>query len=312
MELRHLRYFAAVADELHFGRAALRLRIAQPPLSQQIRNLEDELGVELFHRTKRRVELTEAGQAFLNRVRVILETAGDAVTEAKRVARGELGRVVIGFMSAAMLDQFPVILRGFRRSFPDAQVQLSQLPSNEQLKAVASGHIDVGFVDSSHPTPTVMVGDVAVRVERVWSEALLVALPPDHALARRNNVSLADLANDPFVTLPRQPATGFYDQIIGLCQSAGFSPTIRQEASQLPAVLALVAAGLGVAIVPCCVCPQWQRQIAFRPLAEPASIDVTMIWRADNASPVLAAFRESVHRESRDATLTNTVSDAAE
>lgn len=305
MELRHLRYFAAVADELHFGKAAARLGIAQPPLSQQIRNLEDELGVELFHRTKRRVELTEAGQVFLNRVRVILETAGDAVTEAKRVARGELGRVVIGFMSAAMLDQFPAILRGFRRSFPDAQMQFAQLPSNEQLKAVASGHIDVGFVDISDRAPATMVGDVAVRVERAWSEALLVALPPDHPLARRPAVALADLANDPFVTLPRQPATGYYDQVIGLCQSAGFSPVIRQEASQLPAVLTLVAAGLGVAVVPCCVCTQWRSQIAFRPLAEPASIDVTMIWRADNASPVLAAFREAVHRESRDATLTN-------
>lgn len=307
MELRHLRYFAAVADELHFGRAAQRLRIAQPPLSQQIRHLEDELGVALFHRTKRRVELTEAGQAFLARVRVILATAGDAVTEAQRVARGELGRVAIGFMSAAMLDQFPAILRGFRRGFPDAEVQLSQMPSNEQLKAVASGHIDVGFVDISHRTPTVMVGDTAVRVERAWSEALLVALPPDHRLARRRAVALADLATEPFVTLPRQPATGFYDQIIGLCQAAGFSPIVRQEASQLPAMLTLVAAGLGVAIVPCCVCPQWRGQIAFRPLAEPASIDVTMIWRADDASPVLAAFREAVHRESRDATLADSL-----
>jgi DNA-binding transcriptional LysR family regulator len=184
-------------------------------------------------------------------------------------------------------------------------MQFAQLPSNEQLKAVASGHIDVGFVDISDRAPATMVGDVAVRVERAWSEALLVALPPDHPLARRPAVALADLANDPFVTLPRQPATGYYDQVIGLCQSAGFSPVIRQEASQLPAVLTLVAAGLGVAVVPCCVCTQWRSQIAFRPLAEPASIDVTMIWRADNASPVLAAFREAVHRESRDATLTN-------
>lgn len=307
MELRHLRYFAAVADELHFGRAAQRLGMAQPPLSQQIRNLEDELGVTLFHRTKRRVELTEAGQAFLSRVRIILETAGDAVSEAQRVARGELGRVAIGFMSAAMLDQFPAILRGFRRRFPDAQMQFAQLPSNEQLKAVASGHVDVGFVDIAHRAPTTMVGDVAVRVERAWSEALLVALPPEHPLARRPALALADLANEPFVTLPREPATGYYDQIIGLCRGAGFSPVIRQEAAQLPAVLALVAAGLGVAIVPCCVQAQWQSQIAFRPLAEPAAIDVTMISRADNASPVLAAFREAVHRESRDATLANTV-----
>jgi DNA-binding transcriptional LysR family regulator len=307
MELRHLRYFAAVADELHFGRAAARLGIAQPPLSQQIRHLEDELGVALFHRTKRRVALTEAGQAFLGRVRVILETAGDAVSEAQRVARGERGRVAIGFMSAAMLDQFPAILRGFRRRFPDAQMQFAQLPSNEQLKAVASGHIDVGFVDIAARQPTARVGDVAVRVERVWSEALMVALPPEHTLARRPVVALGELANDVFVSLPREPATGFYDQLIGLCRAAGFSPAIRQEAPQLPAVLTLVAAGLGVAVVPCCVCAQWRSQIAFRPLAEPASIDVTIIWRADNESPVLAAFCEAVHRESRDATLANTV-----
>ena len=262
MELRHLRYFAAVADELHFGRAAQRLGMAQPPLSQQIHNLEAELGVALFHRTKRRVELTEAGQAFLSRVRVILETAGDAVSEAQRVARGELGRVVIGFMSARHARPVPRDpAAASAGGFPDAQMQFAQLPSNEQLGRGLGGPCRCRV---RRYRGGARAGDGKSATSRSGSNACgrkrVVGRPAARTCGwQRRSLSLADLANEPFVTLPREPATGYYDQIIGLCRGAGFSPVIRQEAAQLPAVLALVAAGLGVAIVPCCgVQAQWQ------------------------------------------------------
>ncbi len=234
MELRHLRYFTAVARELHFGRAAEALNMAQPPLSQQIQNLEAELGVKLFDRSRRRVSLTEAGEVFLKRARVILDTADQAAVEAQRIGRGEMGRLAVGFMSAAMLDQFPPILSTFREQLPDARVELVQMPSDEQLAGVAGGHIDVGFGDLAETAETVDVNGTRVRIETIWREELLAALPPRHRLANRPTLDLTELAGEPFVTLPRAPATGFYDQVIGLCHAAGFSPQIKQEASQLP------------------------------------------------------------------------------
>lgn len=292
MELRHLRYFTAVARELHFGRAAEALNMAQPPLSQQIQNLEAELGVKLFDRTRRRVELTEAGEVFLKRARVILDSADQAAVEAQRIGRGEMGRLAVGFMSAAMLDQFPPILSTFRDRLPDARVELVQMPSDEQLAGVAGGHIDVGFGDLAETAEPADVNGTRVRIETVWREELLAALPPRHRLANRPELALAELAGEPFVTLPRAPATGFYDQVIGLCHTAGFSPAIRQEASQLPAALALIASGYGVGLMPACVVQPWRDMVAFAPLKTRPSIAVTLLSRADDPSPVVAAFRD--------------------
>ena len=297
MELRHLRYFMAVAEELHFGRAAERLNMAQPPLSQQVRSLEDELGVRLFERSSRRVSLTEAGQIFEGRARRILESAEVAAEEARRAARGELGRVTVGIMSSAMLPTFPPILRRYRAGRPDVEVDLAQLHSNEQLDAVREGRIDIGFVDISAPGGSRDVDGVTVRVEPVWRETLVVALPLEHRLAGRSRVRLAELADDPFIVMPRLPATGLYDRVIGYCQDAGFNPDVRQEAAQLPAVVALVAAGAGVALVPGCVAEPWHGSLAFVPAQEAMHIDVTMIRRADNSSAAVAALEDAVRAE---------------
>jgi len=293
MELRHLRYFAAVAEELHFGRAAERLHMAQPPLSQQIRKLEIELKAKLFDRTKRRVELTSAGRLFLERARVILESADRAVTEARRAASGELGQIRIGFMSAAMLDIFPRVFRRFAETLPDVEIQLLQRSSQDQMAMLVDGTLDIAFADLGAGQTHFRASGVALEVRPITHERLVVALPPEHRLAARRAIALRDLADQPWITLPRQPRTGFYDQIVGLCQLAGFSPRIVRESEQLPTVLTLVAAGFGVALVPDCLLRVWEGEVAFRPLAEPAHTNVTMCWRRDNRTPALTAMVET-------------------
>lgn len=300
MELRHLRYFVAVAEELHFGRAARRLNISQPPLSQQVRALEAELGVTLLERSSRRVRLTEAGDVFLGRARRALEAADKAVSEARRAAGGELGRLTVGFMSSAMLPTFPPILRRFRDDRPDVEIAFVQMHSNEQLHAAAEGRIDIGFVDVPVAGRSLDVEGVALRIEPVWREVLVAAVPRDHSLAGRSRIGLAELASSAFVMMPRWPAAGLYDRAIQLCRAAGFSPTVVQEASQLPSVVTLVAAGTGVALVPACVADPWRDAIAFLRLHEPAHVDVAMIRRADNASPALSGLERAVRAEIAD------------
>ncbi len=274
MDLRQYRYFQAVAEELHFGRAAKRLGISQPSLSLQIQRLERDLGTVLLKRTKRRVELTPSGAVLAERARAVLEAAQRAEAEVKRVGRGERDRLALGYMSAAMLPMFPAALRRF-----------------------FAGEVDLGFVDLARRAPEAGEGEAALAHELVSHERLMVALPPRHALANRAIIRLAELANDPFVTLPREPATGFFDQIIQLCRTAGFSPMIRHEAPDLPVMLALIASGRGVALVPDCVEPLWPEGIAFRRLAERAWIDVSMIWRKDNPSQALGALVAAIREE---------------
>lgn len=294
MELRHLRYFVAVAEELHFGRAARRLNMAQPPLSQAIRALEAELEVTLFERSSRRVGLTDAGAVFLERARRTLDAADKAVSEARRAAGGELGRLAVGFMSSAMLPTFPPILRRFRQHRPDVEVAFGQMASDEQLHAAADGRIDLGFVDVPAPGGTLDVDGVALRVEPVWRETIVAAVPLEHSYAGRTRIGLAELASSPFVMMPRQPAAGLHDGVIQLCRAAGFSPTVVHEAAQLPAVVTMVAAGVGVALVPACVAKPWAGALAFVPLHEPAHVDVAIVRRADDASPALAGFEDTV------------------
>ncbi len=297
MELRHLRYFIAVAEESHFGRAAERLHIAQPPLSQQIKNLEDELGVELFKRTIRPIELTDAGVSFYSRARVILDAAGDAAIEVQRIGRGEQGHIVVGFMSAAMLARFPLVLRSFRNDRPDVEIRFVQMTSEEQIEAVAAGHLDTGFVAIEDQRTSMSVGNIELAVETIWREELFAALPLEHELAQMSEIPLRALADELFISLPRRPQTGYYDQLTALCGQAGFRPRIGQEVSQLPIALTLIAAGYGVALMPQCVVQAWRDLVKFVPLARDSSIGVTMIHRPDNRSPVLAALQESFRNE---------------
>ena len=243
MELRHLRYFVTLAEELHFGRAAERLHIAQPPLSQQIRQLEKELGFELFHRTKRNVQLTEAGVVFLDEVQQILRQLQQAIQVGQQTSRGELGELVVGFVSSAAYNILPTILRTFRNCAPGVSLELHELTTDQQLEWLRTGRIDVGFVRPP-------VEENTFSWEIIFQESLIVALPESHLLANQSYVCLPSLANEPFILFPRILAPGLYDLIISLCQQAGFSPSVSQQAIQMQTIISLVAAEIGVAIVP--------------------------------------------------------------
>lgn len=275
MELRHLRYFVAVAEALHFGRAAQRLMIAQPPLSQQIKALEQEIGVQLFRRTKRRVELTEAGRVFLAEARRTLAQAEQAVQAARRADRGEIGRLTIGFVGSATYEILPPVLRRFRLNHPGVELSLRELTTAQQVAALEAKDIDIGFVRTPPPSP-----HLACRV--LTEEDFVVALPRFHRLARARPVALAGLREDPFILFPRSLATGLYDRIVTACQQAGFSPRVALETTQTPVMIGLVAAGLGVALVPACVGTLTWRNVVYRPLVDPRPrTNVTIVWRHD-------------------------------
>ena len=285
IELRHLRYFIAVAEELHFGRAAEKLYIAQPPLSQQIKQLETQIGVTLFSRTRRKVELTEAGVVFLEQARKTMAQAEYAVSAAQRAATGETGTLEIGFVSSATYhDVIPNIVRVFRERHHGVTLALHELTSVEQVQALREGHIQVGFVRPP-------VGDDTLSLEFVLHETFVAALPSSHPLARTNIVPVAALAVDPFVMLPRNLNLSLYDQIVAICHQAGFSPRVAQEAVQLQTISSLVAAGIGVSLVPAAMQNLRRSGVVYRPLeGVKARIEMAAAYRPDHESAVVRQF----------------------
>ena len=284
MELRHLRYFIAVAEELHFGRAAARLFIAQPPLSQQIQQLERELGVALFARTSRRVQLTPAGDAFLAEARQILAHLETAAETAKRTARGETGWLGIGFAASATYDLLPAVLHDFRAAFPEVALSLQELNAAEQASALREKIIHVGFARPYAPEPDVVVG--AVRLE-----PFLAALPEAHPLARQDSLRLSVLAEEPFISFPEAPRPSYAEVVRLACEEAGFMPRVRQEVREMQTALSLVAAGFGVALLPASVRHLRRDGVVYRPLEEPAPrTELSVVSRADDPSPVLQNF----------------------
>jgi DNA-binding transcriptional LysR family regulator len=299
VELRHLRYFVAVAEELHFGRAAARLHLAQPPLSRQIRQLEGELGVPLFERDKRHVRLTDAGAVFLAEARAMLAGAEQAAQAARRAARGEVGRLTVGFIGAASYSVLPGIVQAFRARYPDAELVLQELTTAEQLAALRAGTIRVGLVRPP-------VADAALAAETVLREPLVVALPAGHALATEPRVAVAALAGEPWVLFPRRLAADLYEQILALCARAGFRPRLAQEAVQMQTVVRLVGAGVGVSLVPRSVETLHSAGVAYRPLADAmAEVEMAVAWRRDDGSALLRQFlavaRAAVESPSRQA-----------
>lgn len=286
MELRHLRYFVTLAEELHFGRAAERLHIAQPPLSQQIRQLETELGFQLFHRTKRTVQLTPSGQVFLAQVQGIFRQLEQAIQIGRQTSRGEMGQLVIGFVSSAAYNVLPTILRTFRTRVPGVSLELHELTTNEQSQWLREGRIDVGFVRPP-------VEEDQFNFEIIFEEALVVALPEAHGLANQSSVSLRSLSNDSFILFPRALAPGLYDQIISLCQQADFSPIVAQEAIQMQTIVSLVAAEMGVAIVPQSLQHLQRTGVVYKPIQQSTTlVAIAMIWRQNDTSPTVQRFLE--------------------
>lgn len=284
MELRHLSAFVAVAEELHFGRAAKRLQMAQPPLSQQIRQLEKELGVQLFERNTRSVRLTSAGESFLQPVRTVFDDLDLAVRAAKAAGRGEYGRVSIGFAGASSHETLPQLTRAVRAAHPGIElVMTGQTYANVALARVADGSLDLGFVR----LPVTQPG-VSCRV--IDEEELVCALSSDHPLAARDSVPIEVLAEEPFVSFPANTGSTVRDAMVGACEAAGFNPRVVQEAPDSYTILALVAAGVGVTLTVTSVQHIQQNGLVYRPLdGPPIRRQAALAWRADNPSAALGA-----------------------
>ncbi len=296
IELRHLHYFIAVAEELHFSRAAERLHISQPPLSQQIRGLEDELGVKLFERTKRQVQLTEAGKVFLERSYGVLTQLEQTIEVTQRIGRGEIGRLAIGFVGSATYTVLPDILSVFREQFPAVELRLHELTTQEQIQALHHKQVDVGIVRSAIIEP-------GLSIECILQESLVLALPQTHPLSTQVNVSLSALASELFILFPAKMGPIFYEQIINMCQQAGFRPKVAQEAVQMQTIIGLVAAGLGIAFVPASLQNFHRSGVIYRPLQEQTpKTGLYLAWRQHDSSPVIRAFlnlaQKTTQRES--------------
>lgn len=289
MELRHLRYFVAVAEELHFGRAAQRLHMAQPPLSQQIKQLEAELGFQLFCRTKRSVQLTAAGDRFLTDTYSLFQRLDQSIEAGRRISRGEQGKLVVGFVSSAAYSVLPPILQRFRAGFPAIALTLQELTTNVQIQQLQDNRLDVGFV-----RPPLEAGISAVLSQReILREPFVVAIAQSHPLAEREQVAIADLASEPFILFPRPRAPGLYDQVISLCQQAQFSPNVAQEAVQMQTIVSLVAAEIGVALVPESLRNLQRVGVVYRPLVEATpQAAIALVWRTEDNSPMVQHFLE--------------------
>jgi DNA-binding transcriptional LysR family regulator len=288
MELRHLRYFAAVAEERHFGRAAQRLGIAQPPLSKQVQDLEAELGFALLDRTRRPVSLTAAGEALLEHTRTIFEAIEIGVRETRRAGAGRSGRVSVGYPQSLAYSGLTEVLRAFRERSPDVAIQVLELAPAEQIDALKRGDLDVGFVRAPLHEPQ-------LASENLRNEKLVLALPADHRLAIRERIALSAVSREPFVFFPRARGPGFFDFLMGYCRDCGFSPHIVQEAPQID-VLSLVAAGFGLSILPDSVRELRRADVVLRPIIGSPTTELRLVWRAGDTSPAVARFVETVRR----------------
>ena len=286
MELRHLRYFVAIGEELNFTRAAERLRIAQPPLSQQIRQLEQELGVTLLQRNSRPVRLTEAGELLLARARALLAELEITVADVRRIGRGQAGKLNIGFVGSAMFVGLPDVIGAYRERCPDVELALDEMLAAEIAEALQRRRIDVGFTRPPLPPEA----GLAQRV--ILEEPYVAALPRAHPLAKSRAIGLAELSEDAFVLYPSRPEPSVTGLIVAACQAAGFTPRLAQEVLHLQTTIGLVAAGVGVSLVPeAAARAQGGRGVSYVPLAPPGMIGpLAIAWREEDASPALQGF----------------------
>ncbi|MBZ4399014.1 LysR family transcriptional regulator [Myxococcus sp. MISCRS1] len=298
MEFRQLQLFIAVAEELHFGRAAARIGMAQPPFSQQIRRLESELGVELLTRTSRHVALTAAGARLLEEARALLARRVDATHAVREAASGESGTLRVGFAASSAFGVLPDIVLRFRTRFPKVKLELDDSETLNVGAALASGELDLAILRAPFRHE-------GLTVERLLRERFVLALPARHPRARQRVVALSSLAHEPFVLFPRHSAPGLHDLVTSMCLAAGFSPNIRQEARSWPSVVGMVEAGLGLTIAPAssqALCP---KGVVFRPLSgAPGHAELVVAFPGRRPSPAAQHFRalahETVSRSGRD------------
>lgn len=273
IELRHLRYFIAVAEELHFGHAAARLNISQPPLSQQIQLLEQQIGARLLARTNRSVALTPAGKQFLADSRQILTQVEDAAARAARLHQGQTGELRIGFTSSApFIKAVSDTLSSFRRRYPDVHLQTREINTREQIAPLHDGTLDLGLMRNTQ-LPETLAWQVVLR------EPLLAMVPRDHPLATQTCVTLGELAKEPFVFFDPHVGTGLYDDILGLMRRYGLTPVIAQEVGEAMTIIGLVAAGLGVSILPASFRRVQLSEMRWLPIAEPDAVsEMWLVW----------------------------------
>jgi|HubBroStandDraft_1064217.scaffolds.fasta_scaffold129153_2 DNA-binding transcriptional LysR family regulator len=282
IDLRQLRYFVAVAEELHFGRAAQRLGMAQPPLTQQIQKLEAALGCRVFSRQPRNTSLTEAGVVLLEEARRILDEVEEAVERTRRAGRGETGQLTVGVPPSVMLSALPSAIRAYRHRFPDVRFTLRELSTSAIVEELNAGAVDIGFLRETEASGL-------LTAEFAYREALVAVLPAAHPLAARPRLLLRHLAAEPFVLFPRRLGEAFYNKLTSLCVEAGFTPRVVQEATQWQSVVTFVETGMGVSLAPACVTRFRWNAVVYRPLPG-LSTRVTACCQAGKKSAAAEAF----------------------
>lgn len=293
MEFRHLRYFLALSEELHFGRAARRLHISQPPLSLNIRQLEESMGARLFHRTSREVRLTAAGRAFVPAARALLEQAAEAARHAREVEQGFEGRLRIGLVSSMLYRGLPDLVREFQGRHPQVRVMLRELNSQDQMTEMLQGRLDVAFVHTVR---------VPAEVSRllVASERFLCCVPAGHALAGARRLKLRQLQEEAFVMFSREASPDYYERVLAICSDAGFYPEVRHEVRHWLSVVSMVAQGLGVALVPAALEASGIPGAAFVPIeASAARSEAFCVWRSADDNAGLQSFLGAVREAAR-------------
>lgn len=293
-DLRQLRYFLMVAEEMHFGRAARRLHMTQPPLSQAIQSLEAQLGAALFERSRRSVALTAAGQALLPEAQRLLQLADGLKAIVQRAAAGKSGQLSLGFVSSADYSVLPQSLREFRLAYPGVQLELQEVTTDVQVEWLASGKLDIGMLIP--PLPEKLKPELDYLP--LLFEPLVLALSDTSALARqKGKISLKHCADQPLIIFPRRLAPAFHDLILSCFRDAGVTPLIAQEAIQMQTIIGLVSAGMGIALVPQSVSNLKRPGVEYRAFREASPlVETGLAWRRDNQSPVLAAFLELMRK----------------
>ncbi|MDQ7956373.1 MAG: LysR family transcriptional regulator [Rhodocyclaceae bacterium] len=290
MELRHLRYFSVLADELHFGRAAQRLAISQPPLSVAIRQLEESIGARLFERNSKEVRLTAAGAALRESARQLLRRSEEIVREARDVASGSAGHLRIGFVGAMLYRGLPQALRAFRRRHAGVRISLTEMNSAEQMAELLHDRLDLGFVHT-HRMPQ------GLQQRLLLTEPFVCCLPARHALARRRVVALADLQGQPFILFARSASPDYHERILSICGGAGYQPEVRHEVRHWLAVVSLVAQDMGVALVPEALRRSALKGAVFRPLQEAvAQSEAYGVWRSAPRNLLVERLLEEMPR----------------
>jgi DNA-binding transcriptional LysR family regulator len=286
LELRHLRYFLATAEALNYGRAAERLRIAQPGLSQQIKNLEEIVGTPLFDRTRRSVQLTLAGELFVQEARKAIEQAETALLVARRAGRGEVGRIAIGYVgSAAYTGVLTTMVGEFRTAYPEVELQISEMEMQQQLQQISEGKLDIGFIRPPVPMP------LGITNIPVLLEEIMVALPVSHPLTDADSVPLASLSGETFITPRHPPDVSFHKHTTVACQAAGFIPRLGPQGRDFVTIASMVAVGLGVALVPQSLRSIQVPGLRYKPIAgEPILAELAVAFRRNEMSPVARAF----------------------